>query len=134
MDLFRKASKDESLFPPKCCKFKISLHRVSERLTADEISRFQEAAMEFTSTNRLYCANKDCLRFIPRTEPYEAFAKCPYCQKLTCSKCKAAQHDGECPADENLKVVLDIAETFGWRRCSSCQRVVELVSGCYHIT
>ncbi|KAF3892771.1 IBR domain containing protein [Trichophyton interdigitale] len=61
-------------------------------------------------------------------------ATCQYCSTTTCTPCKAAAHEGDCPKDTALAQVLALAASNEWQRCSPCKRMVELDTGCYHMT
>ncbi|KAK6529411.1 hypothetical protein TWF281_008587 [Arthrobotrys megalospora] len=60
-----RAMKDESLYPLKCCKIEVPEDTVAKILTEAEYERYQETAIEYSTINRIYCPNKQCLRFIP---------------------------------------------------------------------
>ncbi|RAH80840.1 hypothetical protein BO86DRAFT_419760 [Aspergillus japonicus CBS 114.51] len=96
---------------------------------------FCEAEVEFTTTDRIYCSNLDCGRFIPPAQITFNLAHCLACDKMTCSTCKSVFHQGEdCPEDMALAATLDLARSEGWQRCFSCRAVVQLGVGCHHIT
>ncbi|KAF3127316.1 hypothetical protein TWF703_010012 [Orbilia oligospora] len=61
----RPAMKDESLYPLKCCKVEIPGNVIARILSAAEYEKYQEAAVEYSSSDRMYCPNKKCLQFIP---------------------------------------------------------------------
>ncbi|RMY63200.1 hypothetical protein D0864_12701 [Hortaea werneckii] len=43
-------------------------------------------------------------------------------------------HSGDCPEDEALQQLINIANAEEWQRCSECKRFVELDTGCNHIS
>ncbi|PYI36389.1 hypothetical protein BP00DRAFT_152494 [Aspergillus indologenus CBS 114.80] len=133
--LFLRATKDPSLFPPRCCRQPIALRSVEHLLLQEEIQDFCEAEIEFTTTDRIYCSNLDCGRFIPPAQITFDMAHCLACDEMTCSMCKSVFHQGEdCPEDMALEATLDLARSEGWQRCFSCRAVVQLGVGCHHIT
>ncbi|KAL1959908.1 hypothetical protein VTO42DRAFT_576 [Malbranchea cinnamomea] len=132
--LFMRATKDESLFPPRCCRQKIPLTLIAKDMTANEIEVFKSSEMEFSTVDRTYCSNVDCGKFIPPTQIRAGRAECGYCDSLTCAMCKNAFHLEDCPADPALQETLTLARAQGWQRCYRCGAIVQLNKGCFHIT
>ena len=133
-DLFEASTTDESLFPPRCCRQNIALSMVSDFLTTAFIIRFKEKAVEFTTPDRMYCAQPTCSTFIPPSQIAGDTAHCPSCKRGTCVMCKSVSHEGDCPNDTALQELLATAAEVGWQRCHACRRVVELNLGCNHMT
>lgn len=129
--LFQNAIDDESSFPPKCCQ-EISLNTARTFLTSAMIAAFEEAAFEYQTPERIYCAG--CSLFIPPENVGEDFACCGNCGNVTCTHCKSEIHDGDCPKDKALQKLLETASDQGWKRCYKCERMVELKGGCFHIS
>jgi hypothetical protein len=136
ISLFAAANKDESLFPPRCCRKPITLDIVQIFLPADVVATFREKQIECATADRTYCHEPSCSAFInPHTAIEGDCATCPACQRTTCAVCKGATHDGEdCPEDTKTKELLELAQREGWQRCRSCRRLVELNTGCYHMS
>jgi hypothetical protein len=137
-DLFSACLTDEALFPPRCCRQPIDLEAVKDFLTPELVEQFERKRVEFSTKDRTYCSNAQCSIFLdPWEEGFDAAtnkATCSACRTITCTLCKAAAHDGDCPADTGLQQVLDTARENGWQRCPSCRRIIELDVGCHHIT
>ncbi|QDS77994.1 hypothetical protein FKW77_002216 [Venturia effusa] len=134
--LFTDATKDQSMFPPRCCRRQIPLTLISSSLSERELKAFQEASVEFTTTNRLYCSNKSCGSFVPpsRYDRMSDRAECAHCGRSTCIHCKGVPHSGGCPEDAAMKVTFDLAKDEGWQQCQGCSSLVELTVGCYHMS
>ncbi|MCJ1335955.1 hypothetical protein MMC09_001229 [Bachmanniomyces sp. S44760] len=132
--LFTRATKDESLFPPRCCQQKIPRTLMETVLSEDELSRFDKAAVEFTTADRTYCARPTCARFIPSSGMTSDLLVCPYCDMEMCAHCKRGSHEGDCPEDQSLQIMLQLAKGEGWQRCHGCNAIVELDYGCNHMT
>lgn len=135
-DLFIRATADESLFPPRCCRQEIPFDLVGNLLSEEEIRVFDNAAVEFNTHDRTYCSNQSCGKFIlpERINNETSRAECHSCDTDTCSLCKHAFHGGDCTTDNALESVLNLAKGEGWQRCPDCKTMVELTYGCYHIT
>ncbi|KAF1916403.1 ariadne RING finger [Ampelomyces quisqualis] len=135
--LFMRSTKDETYFPPKCCKQPIPLAFVERHMNADEIAIFQLATIEYETKKRTYCSNLSCGSFIPpdRIEAGSQRATCSRCGTETCSSCLNRYHqNSECPDDGALRETLNLAKEMGWQICQTCNRVVQLRSGCNHMT
>ena len=132
--LFVRASNDLTLFPPRCCRQHIPLKLIESDLSADQLDDFQTTTIEHSTKDKVYCSNTGCGKFILPSQVVAGKAHCLRCDWSTCAMCKAAFHDGDCPADTDLQSTLALAQDQGWRRCFSCQAMVELNKGCFHIT
>ncbi|PWY83654.1 hypothetical protein BO94DRAFT_586714 [Aspergillus sclerotioniger CBS 115572] len=133
-DLFLKAAKDQSLFPPRCCRQLIPLDAVQTAMSEAELAEFKRSEVEFSTIDRTYCSNRACGRFIPPCDIAVDRAQCSYCGSATCSACKNTFHTDDCVEDTALQATLALATSENWQRCFSCRAIVSLAVGCYHIT
>jgi hypothetical protein len=132
--LYETCTKDEQLYPPRCCRQIIVTRSIRHLLHADLLCRFEEKSQEYESKDRTYCVSPTCSKFIHPREIVKSQATCGACGTITCSRCKGTFHQGECVQDPGEKVVLDTAQQHGWQRCYACRNVVELAYGCHHMT
>ncbi|KAL4908967.1 hypothetical protein BDW74DRAFT_75581 [Aspergillus multicolor] len=133
-NIFAMATTDESLFPPKCCGEPIPLCFIQVKMSQHELDKFRNAEVEFSTSNRTYCCNSDCARFVPPKNIEADRATCHYCDSDTCVRCKSIYHDeDDCTADTELQATLELAKNMRWPRCYACRALVELTVGCYHI-
>ena len=135
--LFMRLTNDEGLFPPKCCKQPVPLAFVGRHLNADDLAIYQKSAVEFSTTHRIYCSNVKCARFIvpDNIDESRQQANCLACGTETCSVCTNKYHDSsDCPDDPSIRQTRELAMSLGWQTCKACNRVVQLRSGCNHIT
>ncbi|KAF7349314.1 RBR-type E3 ubiquitin transferase [Mycena sanguinolenta] len=97
------------------------------------------------SIPHLYCPNPKCSAVVQMPEDTnDPQAICPFCHLLLCVPCRVAWHDGiSCeqyqalPPDERSpedRLLHELAKAKHWRRCPNCASLVELVSGCNHMT
>jgi hypothetical protein len=60
------------------------------------------------------------------------------CELKTCTMCKKAYHYGttldDCDEDLGTLEVKALGRQEGWQQCLECKKVVQLASGCFHIT
>ncbi|KAI1437921.1 hypothetical protein GGR50DRAFT_691682 [Xylaria sp. CBS 124048] len=115
--LFLSAISDETLFPPRCCGQSIPVDKSQLFLSGEMIRQFKKAAIEFSTPNRTYCHQRSCSTFISPTYIKDGVARCAECNAMTCVTCKKAAHRGDCPADAELKKVLQVAKEKRWQRC-----------------
>ena len=150
-ELFSNAVVDETLFPPRCCRQRISLDEARPFLGRELSEMFEEKALEWETMydaqstlrfaacakhyrDRVYCPRPTCSTFIPpnRGSGYSAIVVCPICAEPVCSACKRVSHAGPCDNDRDTEI-LNTIRAAGFQRCE-CGHVIELTVGCYHMT
>ncbi|KAJ5835564.1 hypothetical protein N7447_001590 [Penicillium robsamsonii] len=129
--LFRDSLHDESLFPPQCCHKSIA---ASEKMLGLAlVQKHKEKTIELSDPDRTYCCNPKCAEYLPRKITRNGICKCASCGVRTCRKCKKHAHEGKCVY--KLDALLEeLAERKKWQRCAKCSRLIELSTGCNHIT
>ena len=141
-DLFESATRDETLFPPRCCKQNIPFAQVQPHLSQTLIATFQEKKIEFSTLKRVYCSSPTCSRFLGPLSEGDFASKvytCPglECWRETCGKCRQ-EHNGDwghvCRPDADATEVLELSRASGWSRCPGCSQMIELNVGCFHMT
>ncbi|PGH23584.1 hypothetical protein AJ80_02364 [Polytolypa hystricis UAMH7299] len=133
-DLFMRASKDQTLYPPRCCRRHIPLSVIVGEMSAEERETFESAVVEFSTEDRTYCSSPECGKFIPPTRIEADRAICGRCGSETCALCKRKFHIDDCPADPALQATLELSTRQGWQRCYRCRALLELTVGCNHMT
>lgn len=131
--LFENSLVDKSLSLPRCCRQDMPLSSVRSRLGPELTQRIELKAIEQNTANKNYCSNKACSAFILPTDVTNDRGRCSACGTETCVQCKEVAHAGNCEQAMD-EPVLRLAEEHGWRRCYSCHALVELYTGCNHIT
>jgi hypothetical protein len=134
--LFMQSTKDEGLYPPRCCKQVIPPALVARHMDPDELAVFELATVEYATRDKTYCSNHACARFIipDNIEPGTNRASCSQCGTDTCAICKGAfHHDTDCPDDPSLQQTKELAREMGWQTCFNCDRIVDLWTGCNHM-
>lgn len=89
---------------------------------------------ELRTSNRIYCSNAKCSKWIKPALIVDKSAVCNECFLLTCTICKGEQHRGKCPQDVGMKQLIKVARQKHWKKCPNCKEMIELDRGCYHIT
>ena len=131
---------NEDTFPPKCCLTEIPKLLMVRHLPEAEQARFNEKSLEYAVplADRFYCVSPECARWIDarNAERAGSVLTCQHCQTKLCTICRGPQHpeNQECPQDYALDATIAEAEQAGWRRCHNCRAMVELNTGCRHIT
>lgn len=132
---YESATKYEDMFPVRCCMKEIPVEKAQHIVSADLKKLYEENSTEYLTSNRLYCSDPVCSKFI-RPDSINKTTNtgaCPECSKVTCSLCKQSSHSGECPEDLNAKAVLNLAKENEWQRCYRCRTVIEISHGCNHM-
>ncbi|KAM5343527.1 hypothetical protein ACJ41O_012064 [Fusarium nematophilum] len=132
--LFEASLRDEYLFPPRCCGQPIPAEASSSVLTPLLIDRFNKKKVEYETVDKTYCHEPTCSAFVPPLSIKDKIALCGACNKETCVGCKGPSHKGECPKDAASQALLQLAKKNGWQQCKSCNRIVELDTGCFHMS
>lgn len=133
--MFLGATKDEELYPPRCCGNIVPPGLAMRVLNYEELRAFSERALEWTAKDRLYCAEPTCSKFIPPFAIHNEHGTCSECHQQTHLPCRSFAHPGvDCPMDDALQGVLAMADAENWTRCFNCRTMVELQHGCNHIT
>lgn len=134
-ELFTRSLTDESLFPPRCCGQSIPINQANRIFLSPKlVGEFQAKKVERETPNPTYCYRPNCSTFIPMQFVKGDVGTCVRCSAATCTICKGVSHSGDCPEDTDTQEVLRIAMENEWQRCPSCRRVVELRTGCHHIS
>ncbi|KZT63836.1 hypothetical protein DAEQUDRAFT_770240 [Daedalea quercina L-15889] len=142
LHLVESSTHDQTLFPPRCCDQPIPERRFRRYMSPALATTYREKAAEFSTIRRVYCSNPACSRFLgPRMDPEISINYfCAVCATRTCSSCRLGVSPGPtgpphvCKLDRSHREVLDLARKKGWTRCPACDQMIELHSGCYHMT
>ncbi|KAK1215573.1 hypothetical protein PQX77_021817 [Marasmius sp. AFHP31] len=136
VDLVQACTRDESLYPLRCCKQNLSLPGVFPFLDTETRTNFQIKAREFDvqPDNRLYCTNPVCSTFLGSNMGGKRTVTCTTCLTTVCTGCKKASHLGECTDNEAFRQLQALAREEGWQTCPGCRRIINLHHGCFHMT
>lgn len=133
-DLFLLATRDESLFPPRCDGAEIPSSLVLNLLSSAERDLVRDKSREFSTKDRLYCSQASCSRFLGSSTDNRVLITCG-CGAQTCEACKAPWHGvfGACGKGADADVAAVLAQDYGYAQCPGCRRLVELDVGCFHM-
>ncbi|KAI0147732.1 hypothetical protein GGR57DRAFT_505335 [Xylariaceae sp. FL1272] len=132
--LFTTSIANNSCFPPRCCRVAIPAKTNRKLLGDDLFKEFQEKAVEILTRKKIYCHRPDCSSFLPYDPRQGRVAVCNNCDAHTCTDCRGACHEGDCPPDPDLQEVLRIGREEGWQQCPECSTMVERIEGCPEMT
>ena len=135
--LFEQAAHDRSRFPPKCCQAPLPLAAARPHLEPTLISRFEQMANEFRTSNGVYCAGRTCGTFLGPATASASSISCPECAAETCGCCKEPAHpqDRKCtPLTDRNTDVVELALDGYSQHCLSCGRISEFDHRCSHGT
>ena len=132
------AMQNERLWPPRCCLTDIPRAQILACLPKSEQRRFVSKECEYAlpPQDRWYCAEPSCGQWFAPDGSRGDDVRCPRCRAAMCRHCRGAAHarGAGCPQDHNLTSTLQTAAQHGWRQCHRCHALVELRSGCRHIS
>ncbi|EIN08607.1 hypothetical protein PUNSTDRAFT_103483 [Punctularia strigosozonata HHB-11173 SS5] len=147
-ELVRKATEDESLFPPRCCDRRpgaaaIPYDAFGALLAPDEVRAYEDRKREFGTPagERVYCSAPACGAFVGRKSAGEPPRAVPCvregCGARTCDACGGAPHAWHVACsggrDEGERALLALGREREWQRCPHCRRIVEKSGGCVHM-
>lgn len=94
---FEAAITDTSAGLPRCCnKAALDVSRARQFMTSEMAARVDLKIGELNDTNRIYCANGSCARYLPRTNLKNGAVYCGQCKHSTCVLCRLPDHKGAC--------------------------------------
>ncbi|XP_023640775.1 LOW QUALITY PROTEIN: ATP-dependent RNA helicase DEAH12, chloroplastic [Capsella rubella] len=133
------------------CKFVLTLESCSKVLTAKLIDMWKHKMKEDSvpAAEKIYCPYPSCSMLMSKTElsshedEQSNVRSCIKCCGLFCIDCKVPSHtDLSCedykklhpdPLVDDLKLQ-SLANNNMWRQCVKCRHLIELSSGCNHMT
>lgn len=136
-DLVETCTRDESLFPLRCCNQNFIVADILYRVGFSLARRFREKSREFSTPapHRVYCPSDLCSMFLGSSETIGGEVNCAECRTRVCTRCKGVAHPGKpCGEDTALLEVQKLAQDEGWQKCPGCQVIIELAQGCFHMT
>ncbi|KAF7559691.1 hypothetical protein G7046_g4460 [Stylonectria norvegica] len=136
--LITASVQNEQQWPPKCCLNEIPFRIILRYVPPNLKKTFQERAQEWEIpiSERLYCHQADCGLWVkPKQIRYSKHhGRCDD-GHLTCVICRGPDHGTEdCPQDNDMHLTNLLAEEEGWKRCYSCNALVEHREACQHMT
>ena len=152
----------ENQLPVRCpqpdCEQLLSqpeLEQLSDEETLALLAR-RQVENAIPPSERFYCPYNDCstLQLLPHPHPPPLAStsaapsvgevECMACYRQICADCRVPWHAGmSCDEFQELPAqlskhgdakVLNLARSKKWQRCQKCGEMVELRSGCFHIT
>ncbi|XP_058078862.1 E3 ubiquitin-protein ligase RSL1-like [Magnolia sinica] len=116
-------------------------------IPAQVFDRWEAALSEsmVLGSQKFYCPFKDCsVLLIDDGDDVVTQSECPNCRRLFCAQCKVVWHSGVgCEEYKRLNedekgrddlMVMELAKSKEWKRCSRCKFYVEKTDGCMHMT
>ncbi|KAG2154107.1 hypothetical protein DEU56DRAFT_438705 [Suillus clintonianus] len=137
VNLAEASTRDETLYPLRCCRQPLPVANVLPLLPLDLRSQFQDKSAEFATppTSRVYCPNQTCSTFLGSSSGGRFEITCTTCTTRVCSACKNRAHSTEdCAENAQSLMIQSLASQMGWQTCPGCHAIVELWQGCYHMT
>jgi len=142
VELVQAFTRDESLFPLRCCQTAIPANYILPFIPLRLKITFDAKNAEWSvlAKDRIYCCSQTCSAFlgssVEKGRLVGVNCTAPGCRTSTCPRCKQVAHPNEldCSANKATDEVRALARQEGWQTCPGCHTVVELDVGCYHMT
>ncbi|KAI0070132.1 hypothetical protein K474DRAFT_1680382 [Panus rudis PR-1116 ss-1] len=145
IDLVQASTRDESLYPPRCCQQQIPKAVFAPYMSQSLAVLFSDKSIEFDTLKRVYCAKPTCSRFLGPKSAKAYVYMCPVvsCSTRTCGHCRAeVTHRGKHTCigdtsnsrDKETTQLFELGARAGWGNCPGCERMIELQTGCFHMT
>lgn len=131
------STRDESVFPPKCCDQQIPSTLITPFLPVDVRTLFVDKDREYAIpiSDRIYCPTSDCSAFLGSSEHIRYEVTCNKCNARVCALCKQTAHPGDtCSENTVTQEIRALARIEGWQTCPECSAIIELYQGCFHMT
>lgn len=125
--------KDISLFPPRCCREPLILEKKGDLFDPAIMARYEILLIKHNDPKPLFCHVVSCGAYIPQA----AHGNCPVCSVGTCKRCLRLKHLRGClPPDTTTddQKLNALADKMKWRACPECAHMIELTTGCKHMT
>lgn len=131
--------RDEASFPPQCCKQTIPVGTFDQHMDPALSALYTRKSEEYSTVKRVYCANSRCSQFLgPQRAHFSHIYSCTAarCSTRTCSRCRKEVKQGghNCRVETTDKELMTLSKKSGWAQCPGCTRMIELESGCFHMT
>ncbi|CAM6089606.1 unnamed protein product [Calypogeia fissa] len=154
----------ENLVPVRCpleCSDHLELDQCQQYLAPELVDAFARRLTEASipEADRVYCPFKNCSALMSKgglnltsmgsssSHPHISSigrCECMECHRLFCVECHVPWHvDLSCADFQNLPPderdpqdvkLHQLARNQNWQRCKKCKHVIELNTGCYHMT
>lgn len=126
----------ENSFPPQCCGKAMESTEIQDVIGLDMAQSYEDRKIEFNDPKKTYCSNPNCSRYILPRYIRRRVGTCEHCLTRTCVECGKPKHSGYCryENDVNDDLLEEMAKRERWQRCSKCSRIIERISGCFHIS
>jgi hypothetical protein len=136
-NLVDACTRDESLYPPRCCGQTFLYPTLIPLLGAKLRSMFdsKRGELDVPASHRVYCPTPSCSTFLGSSENETRDIICHKCSSSVCPMCKQPVHPGEnCSENAATLEVRELARNEHWQTCPACKAIIELHQGCYHMT
>jgi IBR domain, a half RING-finger domain len=138
--LMRAALKDNSLLPLRCCEIPIDMNISGNLLKPAEAALILRRVEEIEATNKMYCPTCSCFFNLDLIDSSTCTDLICGCGTAICTSCKTTAHAGytcgenQAVATGSDDLVLALSRIKGWKQCPSCATMIELRSGCNHMS
>ena len=131
---------DSKLLPLRCCEIPIDMNIANDLLKRDEAKLILRRVEEKEASNKMYCPSCSSFINLDLIDSSTSLELVCGCGTVICTACKTESHPGlTCRQNQATKsgsdeLVLQLSREQGWKQCPKCSVLIELRSGCNHMT
>jgi hypothetical protein len=138
--LFRVALRDNTLLPLVCCEVPIDMNIAIDLLDPDDAILIIKRVEEKEAKNKMYCPSCSSFMNLDLVDSTQCSGFNCDCGTLVCTTCKTKSHPGyTCRQNQAIRsgsdeLIMELSREQGWKQCPKCSVLIELRSGCNHMT
>ncbi|CAJ1966499.1 unnamed protein product [Cylindrotheca closterium] len=143
--LFKTGLKDNTLLPLRCCEVPIDMSIAKDLLKEKEANLILQRVEELGAANKMYCPTCNSFLNLDLVDASQSVTVQCSCKTHLCVACKTTAHPGiSCrqhqrqrlndSSDDGRALFLALSRDKGWKQCPKCSEMIELRSGCNHMT
>lgn len=138
--LFQHALRDNALIPLLCCELPIDMNIAKDLLDPDGAALVLKRLEEKEAKNKMYCPSCSSFLNLDLLDSTQGSELRCGCGTVVCTTCKTENHpaftcrQNQAIRDGSDELILELSRQEGWKQCPKCSALIELRSGCNHMT
>lgn len=138
--LFKFGLEDSALLPLTCCELPIDMHIANDLLHPESAALILQRVEEKEAKNKMYCPSCSAFINLDLVDSSQGSDLRCACGTYICTTCKTESHfEFTCQQNKAIRsgsdeLILELSRKEGWKQCPKCSVLIELRSGCNHMT
>lgn len=130
---FLRVIKDENFFSLICYRQLIDISIIETNFSIEDLIVYRNVELEFINTNKIYCVDSKCVRFIFISQRTSDCIFCKICNVQICIHCKVLIHDEDYSTNETKQGFINFANKQNWKLCFECDEMMFRYKNCDYI-